>query len=97
MFSKRRAARLCIADESTVAIIAIHSNVERNSLWNVCNPHHLNPFDTYETTVAGKNSFPCRARHEKESLPLTPTRWSVDNLALIDRPELGSSAGLQAL
>jgi hypothetical protein len=48
MFSSCRAARLFTKDETTTSIIAIHSNVQRNSLSNACNPHHLNQFDIYE-------------------------------------------------
>jgi ABC-type antimicrobial peptide transport system ATPase subunit len=41
-FSSCSAARLFIADETTTNIIVIRSNVQRGSLWNVCNPHYLN-------------------------------------------------------
>jgi hypothetical protein len=37
-----------IVDETTAAIIAIHSNFQRKSLWNVCNPRHPTQFDIYE-------------------------------------------------
>jgi hypothetical protein len=55
--SSCRAAQLSIADETTAAIIAIHSNVERSSLWNVCNPHHLNLFHLHENHKGRFTSF----------------------------------------
>jgi hypothetical protein len=48
MFSSCRAARLFVADQTTAVIIAIRSFVERSSLWNLCNPHHLNQFHICE-------------------------------------------------
>jgi hypothetical protein len=41
-------------DETITSIIEIHSNVERSSLSNVRNPHHLNQFDIYENQCAAE-------------------------------------------
>jgi hypothetical protein len=53
--SSWRAARLFIADKTTTSIIAIQSNAESSSLWNVCNPHPLNRFDIYENHNTSKS------------------------------------------
>ncbi len=70
LMAKRNAFQLqsCAAfplDESTNSIIETHSTVERNSLWNACEPHHLNQFDIYENHRLSTGSLRhCRRGNE---------------------------------